>query len=145
MASKVRIQSMSIAEFAQQLQGTEVDDAVREAVAESTGLLLARIRRRFLETKAPDGSFWEPSYAAFYRSMMGIDGDTLFDTGNLFHSIQGYAVSPYIGAIGTDVPYAQYHNDGTDKLPQREFLGFSAADENLAVRVFLSKIEEALS
>jgi phage gpG-like protein len=144
MAPKVRIQSMSIAEFASQLAGTGMEDAVKEAVTESTSLLLARIRRRFLETKSPDGNFWEPSYAAFYRSMMGIDGDTLFDTGNLFHSIQAYAVDPYTGAIGTDVPYARVHNEGLGKMPQREFLGFSSADESLAIRVFLAKIEEAL-
>lgn len=25
--------------------------------------------------------------------------------------------------VGTDVPYAQYHNQGTDRLPKRQFIG----------------------
>lgn len=27
--------------------------------------------------------------------------------------------------LGTDVPYAIYHNEGTDKIPKREFMGSS--------------------
>ena len=27
--------------------------------------------------------------------------------------------------IGTSVPYAKYHNEGTDRLPQRKFIGNS--------------------
>lgn len=29
--------------------------------------------------------------------------------------------------ISNDVPYAKYHNEGTDKLPQRKFIGESKA------------------
>lgn len=140
----LRIQSQGLAEIAKKLQGDGFEKAVQEGVTEGIAVILGRIRRRFLQTKSPDGTYWEPSYAAFYRSMMGRDGDTLFDTGTLFHSIQAYAVNPYTGAIGTDVPYARIHNEGLGGMPRREFLGFSDADQNLAVNVMKASIEEAL-
>ncbi len=119
----------------------QLDAALKEGVLKSNALLLNRIRTRFLQTKSPDGIFWEPSFAAFSRSMMGRGGDTLFDTGNLFNSIQLFSVSPYEGAIGTDIPYAAIHNLGLGKMPQREFLGFGIEDNRLAVAVFLKEIK----
>lgn len=71
-------------------------------------------------------------------------GGTLFDTGTLFHSIQLYSVDPFEMSIASDVPYGVFHNEGTDVLPRREFMGFSKEDEDLAVRVLMKKLEEAL-
>jgi len=125
------------------LEGAGLDDALREAVTESTALLLNRTRTRFLDQVSPDGVAWDPSFAAFKRSFSGRGGGTLFDTGTLFHSIQLFSVSPLEGAIGTDVPYAKSHQLGIGQ-ERREFLGFSAADSDLALKVFFKKISEAL-
>lgn len=32
--------------------------------------------------------------------------------------------------VGTTVPYAKYHNEGTERLPQRKFIGLSKWLEN---------------
>jgi phage gpG-like protein len=45
-----------------------------------------------------------------------------------------------------DVPYAEYHNDGTDKLPQRRFMGQSAELERkqiLKITSFIDKVWQA--
>lgn len=125
------------------LQGGAIDQSLREATTESMSLLLNRTRTRYLDQVSPDGVAWEPSYAAFLRSFNGRGGGTLFDTGNLFHSIQLYSVSPTEGAIGTDVEYSKYHQFGQGDM-HREFLGFSTGDEELALKVFFKKISEAL-
>jgi phage virion morphogenesis protein len=140
---RLSITVSSLEEIVQKLNGPNMEEAVRESVTEATALLLNRTRKRFLDQVSPDGSHWEPSYAAFKRSFMGRGGGALFDTGNLFHSIQLHSVSPTEGAISTDVPYAKYHQFGIGQ-EKREFLGFSAEDETLALNVFLKKIKEAL-
>jgi phage gpG-like protein len=120
-----------------------LNSAAQAAVEDSGALLFNRIRTNFLDQKAPDGTFWEPSFAAFQRSFNGRGGGTLFDTGTLYHSIQLYSVSPYERSIGTNVPYGRFHNEGTAILPKREFLGWAKQDEELALKVFIKRISEA--
>ena len=43
-------------------------------------------------------------------------------TGNLRNSIN-YRTEPGVAVVYSDTPYGIYHNDGTDKLPQRQFIG----------------------
>lgn len=90
---------------------------------------LDRIRKRFLAETDPNEKPWPKSQAALNRAASGRDGGTLFDTGTLFHSI-GVLAIPFKNkrVIQTTVPYAIYHQEGTKRLPQRAFLGFSASD-----------------
>lgn len=136
------------AEVEKSIIGMNVDLASHEAVIEAGAVLLNRLRSRFLRQVDPNGIAWEPSYAAFLRSF-GLGGHggrsgggTLFDTGNLFHSIQLYSVSPFEESIATDVYYGVFHNEGTATLPKREFMGFGDEDEEVALRVLLQKLEE---
>ena len=86
-------------------------------------LLLGRIRRRFLNQLNPDGSRWEETTAAGIRLSGGYTrakggtyapggkktgGNTLFSSGNLFHSIT--LVNRGLGAyaVQSDVSYAKY-------------------------------------
>lgn len=128
-----------------------LEEIVREATTEATALILNRIRTRFLAQEDSQGVAWEPSFAAFERSFNGRGGGTGYDTGTLFNSIQQYSISPSEQSIATDVYYGKYFQDGTknedgsERTPPREFLAFNAEDEDLAVRVLLSKISEAFS
>jgi phage virion morphogenesis protein len=124
------------------LSGSALEGKAAEAISQSTAILLNRIRERFLAQTDPDGVAWVPSKAALLREKQNRGGGTLYDTGNLFHSIQLYSVSPLEQAIGTDVPYGQYHQFGTQRLPVREFLGFSKDDEELVLAVMVRKIKE---
>ena len=110
---------------------------------EAQALLLNRVRTRFLNTEAPDGSQWLISEAARRRSLLGLGGKTLFDKGTLFHSIQAYyTADPDERLIGTDVPYAPYHQYGTKYLPVREFLGISQEDIELITRLVIVRVKE---
>lgn len=140
--------------LADSLMGMNIDVARHEAVTEAGAVLLNRIRTRFLQQVDPEGVAWEPSYASFLRSFgigkdgrklkRGAGGGTLFDTGALFHSIQLYSIDPFDMSIASDVYYGVFHNEGTAILPKREFMGFSAADEDVALKVLLKKLEEAV-
>src|SRR6266566_9423667 len=84
-----------------------------DRVAEEAGaVLLNRIRTRFLHQQDPDGATWPPSHAAIHRAEIGKDGGTLYDTGNLFRSIQLYKEGTGEIGIGTDIPYGIIHQEG---------------------------------
>lgn len=90
-------------------------------------MLFNRTRTRYLAQQTPDGETWEKSNAAREENRQ-----TLFDTGNLFHSIQLYRISESKSMQGTDVSYAEAHNEGKQGQVKREFLGFGEDDEQLA-------------
>lgn len=52
-------------------------------------------------------------------------GILLGQTRHLFHSV-AHSIRQadwHEIRLGTDIPYAEYHNEGTDKIPQRRFMG----------------------
>jgi phage gpG-like protein len=117
---------------------------ITQILDESAALLLNRIRTRFLDETKPTGGKWVKSKAAIRRRRLGLGGGTLYNTGRLFQSIQLYQFGENGRMIGTDVPYAGYHNEGTTSLPQRKFLGFSKEDMSLAQQIAIKRISEAL-
>ncbi|ATS92347.1 tail protein [Stenotrophomonas phage vB_SmaS_DLP_5] len=112
-------------------------------VDEAAAILLSRIRRRYLDQTAPDGTKWVPSYAAQLRAKSGRGGGTLYDTGRLFNSIQLYADTDTSRLIGTDVPYGKIHNDGIGVI-RRQFLGANEEDMGLMVKLVVNRIKKAL-
>ncbi len=100
-------------------------------------MLFNRTRTRYLAQQTPDGETWKQSYAAQRENRQ-----TLFDTGNLFRSLQLYRVSESQSVQGTDVEYAKEHNEGTEGQVQREFLGFGEEDELLANQFVLKYLED---
>jgi phage gpG-like protein len=61
------------------------------------------------------------------------------ETRNLSRSID-YDVQPKSVTVYSDVHYAPYHNEGTDRLPKRQFIGDSAELDTLIT----SEIERKL-
>jgi phage gpG-like protein len=122
------------------LTGLDIEAILDEA----TAILLARLRERFLATTDPDNVPWIPSEASIKRASTGRGGGTLFDTGNLFHSIQESASAPGERSIGTDVPYGIYLQQGTGLLPIRVFLGFGDDDIAIADQLVLTRINGIL-
>lgn len=49
----------------------------------------------------------------------------LVKTGRLKQSIRVKRYNSNEVVIGTDTPYASYHNEGTERLPKRQFIGDS--------------------
>lgn len=108
-------------------------------------ILLNRIRTRFLDEVAPDDVPWIPSKASQRRRARGGTG-TLFDTGNLFRSIQ---LAPIDGEgdtayIATDVEYGLYHQYGIGQV-QRSFLGFNERDAALVAKLLALRISEEVN
>lgn len=113
----------------------------RAILDEAGAVLFQRIKRRFLDQEDPDGQAWIPSKASRKRS----GGGTLYDTGRLFHSLQLYSTGENSRAIGTNVPYGKYHNEGSPpRLPRRQFLGFGDEDATVVERLIIKRITEAL-
>jgi phage gpG-like protein len=131
-----------------------------EAILDEAGtLLLNRIRTRFLAETSPDGSKWIPSKAAIKRRAKGGTG-TLFDTGNLFRSLQLAALGPNERMLFTDVEYAPPLHFGMDPftfktskgnvaehpgLPARPFMDINDDDIELAVNLIILRVERAFS
>lgn len=121
---------------------------------EAMTILLHRVRSRFLREVDPDEVPWIPSQAGLrrksgkytYRNGRKYTGTgTLFETGDLFHSIQAIRGSaPFERGIKTDVPYGLKHQLGLEGMETREFLGFSTADLLLFEKLVVKRVQEAV-
>ena len=103
--------------------------ASTQGLMEECGEAIATgIDEAFEKGVAPDGTVWKKSKRAATEG-----GQTLVDTAALRDSI-GYEAMADAVAVGTNVPYAVYHQqperDG-EIMPKREFIGISddTADE----------------
>lgn len=87
---------------------------------------------------------WQPSTRA-ERERKGNAGlGLLWDEGTLLQSIN-VQVNAQSMAVGTNSPYAPYLQDGTKKMPARPFLGWGAADIEMAERTMLWHIAGPLT
>ena len=109
----------------------------------ATAMLLNRVRTRFLAETDPQGKPWVPSKAGQRRRAKGGTG-TLFDTGRLFYSIQASGEGPDIRYLGTDVPYAKYHQ-GPEASVERTFLGIGDNDAQLLERFLQRRLDQLLA
>lgn len=119
---------------------TNTEDILDTAAA----FILNQIKTRFLRQEATDGSTWEVSQAAKNRSAGALGGGTLFDSGDLFRSIEISRGGPGVRIISTDLPYAAQHQFGLTvdgvKFPVREFLGISPDDEQGVLNIIEDRI-----
>ena len=120
----------------------------RTILDQSAALLFHHIMERFLmlQTDA-DGNPWEPlsgKYAKVKQKKWN-GGGILYASGKLSRSIQVYAVDDNSRAIGTDVPYAKFHQFGTVRMPKREFLAFGDSDVTLVQDYLVRKVTEAIN
>ena len=85
-------------------------------------------RARITESKAgPLGADWDAwaDSTRKYRERKGNAGlGLLWDEGDLLDSIHFAVEGPSV-AIGSDLDYARYLQEGTEAMPAREFLGWS--------------------
>jgi phage gpG-like protein len=100
----------------------------QDLMEECGEVIAGGIDEAFEKGTAPDGTPWKKSKRAESEG-----GQTLIDTATLRNSI-GYEASVDAVAVGTNVPYAVYHQqperDG-EIMPKRQFIGISeeTADE----------------
>lgn len=134
-----------IAHLRELIENIDTDPFLEDAGS----FLLNRIRTRFLAEQGPEGEGWKPSKAALKRRDKGGSG-TLFDSGNLFRSIQFAITGPDQAAIGTDVEYAPYMHygfkhwkDGSQVGPW-PFMAVSDDDARVLETILIKRIESIL-
>ena len=104
---------------------------------------LQDIRTRIGVSKiTPDGKPWAPWAPSTFVSRLN-KGNTerglLFDSGRLLDSFRVINDGKTV-TIGTNVPYAPYLNNGTGKMPARQFMGVSEGAKKQIQAILASKI-----
>jgi len=116
---------LSLSAVVEHLAGMEINyETLLKAMRQT---VIAETKKGFRDERDPDGVPWKPlKYPR--RNSKGRDR-ILQDTGLMRTSVtaQGGQNTDEIGPTwlewGTSVPYAKYHQDGTSRIPQRQFLG----------------------
>lgn len=111
------------------LRTRELGEAVGAVVESQT-------RRRISEEKtAPDGTPWAPWSSEYAKERSRRGGGSLLErSGALVDSI-AFEVSGDEVIVGSPLEYAGAHQDGTDAIPARPYLGLSDANVDEVVRV----------
>lgn len=66
----------------------------------------------------------------------------LVDTGDMFGAIHNRINTEGFSVYVADLEYAEYHNEGTDKIPQREFIGESDELEEESLKRIQEEIDK---
>lgn len=66
----------------------------------------------------------------------------LVDTGAMFGAIKNAPTADGFSVYVADLEYAEYHNEGTDKMPQREFIGESDELEEESLKRIQEEIDK---
>ena len=127
--------------------GTDVLD-------QGLAIFLNRIRTRFRSELGPDNAPWTPSLAGLIRKSGKFTyrngkkytaTGTLFETGNLWHSIQAFDTGKKdTRGIATDVVYAKYLQKDLSTGP---WVFMASGDDDMTVfeRLVLKRVVEALN
>lgn len=96
-------------------------------------ILLDSTRERITTSKTdPEGRAWKPwaRSTALARSKDGSAArGLLYKSGNLLDSLEVRVIGDTKVSISTTIPYAQFLQNGTNRMPPRRFLGTSKQDE----------------
>jgi phage gpG-like protein len=112
---------------------------------EGAAVIYNRVRTRFIQALAPDGTPWPVSHAAELRATGKSrckGGLTLYASGRLWRGLQLGIESENTRAISDDVPYGIFHQRGTKKLPRRIFLGFAEIDNLFMQKLVVRRLTQ---
>jgi|ERR1035437_8679548 phage gpG-like protein len=107
------------------------------------GVIGVQAKNHFVDNFAKqgfDGNKWERR-----KSEKDSGRAILVKTGDLRNSIQVGMIDSTSVTIKSDVPYASYINDGTDKMPARKILGESKELDRIIVKEVEKKINSIFS
>ena len=106
-------------------------------------------RDRFRTKTAPDGSTWADLKPSTLKAKKG-RGSKMVEYGDLMRSITSYANSTS-AAVGTDRPYAKYHqtgtknSDGSERMEARPIFGISTEDRTDVLDLMNDFMEELVN
>lgn len=102
---------------------------------------LDETRKRILQTKmSPNGTPWlpwAPSTLAYRNKKGNASKGLLNDTGALLNSFKIIVKDKQV-VVGTNLPYAKYLQDGTNKMPARPFIGLPVKSQE-SVSILIDK------
>jgi phage virion morphogenesis protein len=106
-------------------------EGVRE-IADAVGGMMADQTQRRIKTEkaAPDGTPWAPwsdRYASTRNTGNTRQNSLLIDSEQLLNSIQQYTTGDTV-TVGAGMIYSAIHQFGGRGIPERPYLGLSAAD-----------------
>ena len=105
---------------------TRLQDRISDSAPFWRSVAIPIIKRELRETFAQEGPGWQPLALSTLRSRLYPGLPILQQTGALMDSIVNNPViriSQNELTYGTVNPYAQYHEQGTSRMPARSFLG----------------------
>jgi phage gpG-like protein len=85
--------------------------------------------------------FVDGSVRAWTPNKVSSGHQQLVGTGRMRESIRVLGKSFNSRLVGSDVPYAPYHNSGTERLPQRKFVGNSKQLEQKNGKLLMTVIK----
>lgn len=121
----------------------QFEKQAQRALDESAASILQRLRESFLQETDPMGVPWVPSKAGMKRKALGT-GQTLFDTGTLWRSIQlaTEESTKEQRVLKTDVTYASFLQN--HQTVPRVFLAVGPDHVKAMEEIFLFRMNEAL-
>lgn len=141
----MRIRKDSISSLMRALDALGTMDIALDAVGKNQQ---ANVAARIMFTKmAPDGKAWEPwaPSTAKARARKGTAGNgILYDSGTLAQSITYQVVGRQAVISSNAGPYAAYLQNGTQNMPARPFLGWSAQDKKEGAEIMMEHIRKGI-
>lgn len=125
----IHIDTQGLAEADEGLQRLQQSIANGRDLLRGVGALVkGQTQKRINDDKrAPDGDRW-PEWSPEYAKTREPQHSLLVSSGQLFKSITHMANGKVV-IVGSNMQYAKWLQEGTRKMPRREFLGLSQDDE----------------
>lgn len=113
-------------------------DAKAQTAKTQKGVLLLRMANEAVnyfkvdvfDSKSFDGVGWKPNIKQDGRQQ-------LVKTGRMRESIRVLSKTNNTIIVGSDVPYANFHNEGSGRMPKRQFIG-EAKKLKLKFEIYIS-------
>ncbi len=84
-----------------------------------------KIAIKFFQSSFTNGGFTDTTLVRWKKRKIDRPYPILMRTKRLRNSIKMMGRTKYSVSIGTELNYAKYHNNGTGRLPKRQFIGES--------------------
>jgi phage gpG-like protein len=115
----------------------------RQLMKELSGIVLQDVKTRVGVSKlTPEGTPWvpwSPATLRYRQKKNNVNQGLLFDTGKLLNSFKATSGIQTF-SVGTDVTYAPFLNNGTNRMPARKFMGISEQAYKSMEAIINSKI-----
>jgi HK97 gp10 family phage protein len=123
----------------------KLQEATEITLQKSALEIKARIKQQFQSEGEAYGEEWQPVKESYlsWKKRRGYSEKTLHRTTTLSQSFSS-VVMPFEARIGTEIPYAIFHELGTRKMPARPFakpVAEKFQEQRVAEKFFISALD----